>query len=119
MRKLVVTENITIDGVIDASGGWFVPGHETADLADVAAVLRQQSAASDALLLGRTTFEEMRAFWPNQTNDTTGITAHLNQVQKFVTSSTMTDPDWENTTILRARSPMRLLRSKCSRARTS
>jgi dihydrofolate reductase len=101
MRKLVVTENITVDGVIDASGGWFAPGDDTADLADVAAVLQQQSAASDALLLGRTTFEEMRAFWPNQTNDTTGITAHLNQVQKIVASSTMTDPEWENTTILR------------------
>ena len=101
MRKLVVTENMTVDGIIDASGRWFVPGDDTADLADVAAVLQQQSAASDALLLGRTTFEEMRAFWPKQTRDTTGITAHLNQVQKFVVSSTVTDPEWENTTILR------------------
>ncbi len=101
MRKLVVTENVTIDGVIDASGGWFAPGDDTADLAAVTAVLQEQSAASDALLLGRTSFEEMRSFWPQQTNDTTGIAAHLDQVQKFVVSSTMTEPRWENTTILR------------------
>ena len=101
MRKLVVTENVTVDGVIDSSGGWFAPGDDTVDLAAVTAVLQEQSAASDALLLGRTSFEEMRAFWPQQTNDTTGIAAHLDQVQKFVVSSTMAEPGWENTTILR------------------
>jgi dihydrofolate reductase len=101
MRKLVVTENVTVDGVIDSAGGWFAPGDDTADLAAVTAVLQEQSAASDALLLGRTSFEEMRAFWPQQTNDTTGIAAHLDRVQKFVVSSTMTEPRWENTTILR------------------
>jgi dihydrofolate reductase len=35
-----------------------------------------------------------------QTNDTTGFTAHLNQVQKYVVSSTMTEPAWENSTVL-------------------
>lgn len=40
MRKLVVTENISVDGVIDASGGWFAPGDDTADLAAVTAILR-------------------------------------------------------------------------------
>lgn len=101
MRKLVVTENITIDGVIDAAGGWFAPGDDSADLAEVTDVLQQQAAAADALLLGRTSFEEMRGFWPQQTDDTTGNTAYLNQVKKYVVSSTMTDPGWENTTILR------------------
>ncbi len=101
MRTLVVTENITVDGVIDSSGGWFAPGDDTEDLAEVTAVLQQQAAAADALLLGRTSFEEMRGFWPQQTDDTTGNTTYLNQVQKYVVSSTMTDPGWENTTVLR------------------
>lgn len=43
----------------------------------------------------------MRGFWPRQSNDTTGIAAHLDQVQKFLVSATLTDPGWENTTILR------------------
>lgn len=100
MRKLIVTQNITLDGVIDAAGGWFSPGDDTNELAEVASVLREQSAAADALLLGRITFEEMRGFWPHQTDDTTGITEYLNQVQKYVASSTLTDPKWNNTTVL-------------------
>lgn len=100
MRKLVVTQNITLDGVIDAAAGWFGPGDDTGELADVAAVLREQAAAADALLLGRITFEEMRGFWPHQTDDTTGNTEYLNHVQKYVVSSTLSDPSWSNTTVL-------------------
>lgn len=100
MRKLVVTQNMTLDGVIDAAGGWFSPGNDTGELAEVTSTLQQQAAAADALLLGRITFEEMRGFWPHQTDDTTGITDYLNQVQKFVVSSTLISPDWDNTTVL-------------------
>jgi dihydrofolate reductase len=66
----------------------------------VTAVLQEQAAAADALLLGRISFEEMRGFWPQQTDDTTGITEYLNQVQKYVVSSTLTDPGWKNTRVL-------------------
>ena len=70
MRKLAVTENITHDGVIDASERWFVPsGEEDVDQSDLNEALREQAAAADAVLLGRVTFEEMRGFWPLQTND--------------------------------------------------
>ncbi len=100
MRKLVVTQNITLDGVIDAEGGWFSPGDDTGELAEVTSVLQKQAAAADTLLLGRISFEEMRGFWPHQTDDTTGITDYLNQVQKFVVSSTLTDPELSNTTVL-------------------
>jgi dihydrofolate reductase len=82
MRKLVVTENITMDGVIDASEGWFTPsGEEDVDQSDLIEALREQSSAADAVLLGRVTFEEMRGFWPLQTNDKTGVTDYLNNVQ--------------------------------------
>lgn len=102
MRKLVVTQNITLDGVIDAAGGWFSPGDDSGELAEVASVLREQATAADAVLLGRVSFEEMRSFWPHQTDDTTGITEYLNQVRKYVVSSTLTDPEWSNTTIIPA-----------------
>ena len=110
MRKLVVTQNITLDGVIDAAGGWFSPGDETGELAEVTAVLQEQAAAADALLLGRISFEEMRGFWPQQTGDTTGITEYLNHVHKYVVSSTLTDPEWSNTTVLAGR-PVDAVRS--------
>ena len=79
MRDLVVTENITLDGVIDASEGWFSPAEDDdVDQSDVIAALREQSEAADAVLFGRVTFEEMRGYWPKQTDDTTGVTDYLN-----------------------------------------
>jgi len=98
-RELIVTQNTTLDGVIDATEGWFTPAGD--DNEDIEAALRRQMQAQDALLLGRRTFEEMRGYWPLQTDDTTGIADHLNAVQKYVMSSTLKDPEWENTTVLR------------------
>lgn len=43
----------------------------------------------------------MRGFWPLQTDDETGITDYLNDVSKYVVSSTMHDPEWARTTVLR------------------
>ncbi|MGI5167740.1 dihydrofolate reductase family protein [Spirillospora sp. CA-253888] len=99
MRDLIVTQNITLDGVIDAAGGWFTVDGDT-DRADMQAVLRAQSDAADAVLFGRTTFEEMRGYWPHQTGDTTGVADYLNRVHKYVVSRTLRDPAWENSTVL-------------------
>ncbi len=89
MRDLIVTENITVDGVIDATDGWFDAAGGQDDMSDLEAALRQQREAADALLLGRVTFEQMRAYWPLQTDDRTGITGYLNDVSKHVVSSTL------------------------------
>ena len=103
MRDLVVTENITLDGVIDASEGWFsVVDDPEVDQSDLQATLREQAEAADAVLFGRVTFEEMRGYWPQQTDDTTGVTDYLNRVNKYVVSGTVGDPQWEPTTVLPA-----------------
>jgi dihydrofolate reductase len=101
-RTLVVTENMTVDGVVDATEDWFSPaGAEGgADTSDIEATLREHMQAQDALLLGRLTFESFREHWPKQADDGTGVTAHLNAVQKYVISSTLADPQWENTVVL-------------------
>jgi dihydrofolate reductase len=102
MRKLVVTENITLDGVIDAAAGWFSPaGEEDVDQSDVVEAIAEHSAAADAFLVGRVTFEQMRGYWPKRTDDTTGVTAYLDSVAKYVVSGTLTEPGWANTTVLR------------------
>ena len=101
MRKLIVTENITVDGVIDASGGWFDPADGSVDTSDLVETIGEHMRAADAFLVGRVTFTEMRSFWPNQTDDTTGVSDYLNQVDKYVVSRTLTDPEWQNSTILR------------------
>jgi dihydrofolate reductase len=103
MRDLVVTENITLDGVIDASEGWFaVVDDPEVDQSDLQAALGEQSAAADAVLFGRVTFDEMRGYWPQQTDDTSGVTDYLNRVAKYVVSGTLDDPRWEPTTVLPA-----------------
>jgi dihydrofolate reductase len=102
VRDLVVTENITLDGVIDASEGWFAPaGEEAVDQSDLVAALTEQREAADAFLVGRTTFEQMRGYWPHQTDDETGIAEYLDSVAKYVVSSTLDDPGWDPTTVLR------------------
>lgn len=101
MRDLIVTENITVDGVIDAADGWFAPAEGTVDQSDINEELRKQMTAADAFLVGRVTFEEMRGYWPLRTDDTTGVSAYLNSVSKYVVSRTLGDPGWEHSTVLR------------------
>ncbi|WP_373454995.1 dihydrofolate reductase family protein [Rhodococcus sp. 06-462-5] len=97
MRTLVVTQNITVDGVIEATDDWFTSaGHDP----ELDATPAAQRDASDGFLVGRVTFEGMRDFWGPKTDDTTGVTQHLNRVAKYVVSSTMKDPGWTNSTVL-------------------
>jgi dihydrofolate reductase len=97
MRKLVITQNITLDGSIEMLGDWFDPQLQDEDLLEES---HRQDSQADALLVGRQTFEDFRSYWPKQTEDTTGVTDYLNQVAKYVVSTTMTDPQWENSTVL-------------------
>lgn len=99
MRDLVITQNITVDGVVEATHDWFASAGE--DDPEVDAVLAAQRDASDGFLVGRETFVGMRDSWGPKTDDTTGVTAHLNRVAKYVVSSTLVDPDWANSEVLR------------------
>jgi dihydrofolate reductase len=101
VRTLAITQNITLDGSIEMIGDWFDPqGGAGEDTSDVLAESRRQDETADALLVGRRTFEDFRGYWPLQTEDPTGITAYLDRVQKYVVSSTLTEPGWEPTTVL-------------------
>lgn len=97
MRTLAITQNITLDGSIEMLGNWFDPADQDPQLLEAT---RWQSEHVDAMLLGRQTFEDFRGYWPQQTHDQTGITDELNQIHKYVVSSTMTDPQWRNSTVL-------------------
>lgn len=99
MRSLIITQNVTLDGSIEMleGAGWFDPqAHDDELLAE----MTRQGSTADALLIGRKTFEDFRGYWPNQVDDTTGVGDYLNNVGKYVVSSSMTDPNWENSTIL-------------------
>ncbi|MBL7254164.1 dihydrofolate reductase family protein [Paractinoplanes lichenicola] len=94
MRRLVVTENITLDGFISPMGDWFDPMVPDDELT---VVNNQNSADSDALVLGRVTYEEFAGFWPHQQGP---VSDYLDQVAKYVVSSSLDKADWQNTTIL-------------------
>ena len=96
MRKLIVNEMLTLDGVMESPEKWSAPYQND----EIAKVNQAGMRASDATLLGRVTYEIFAAFWPHQTDDKTGIKDYLNNVPKFVVSSTLKKADWVNTTIL-------------------
>lgn len=97
MRKLVAVESITLDGVMAAPEQWSFPFQND----EIMAVNLAGMRSSDALLLGRITYEHFGAYWPKQTNDASGIADYLNKTAKFVVSTTLEQPDWVNTTVIR------------------
>jgi dihydrofolate reductase len=101
MRTLALTQNITVDGSIEILGDWFNPqGQSDVDNADLVEELQGQYEEADGFLAGRLTFEILRGYWPQLSDDPTGISDYLNRVQKYVVSSTLTDPQWRNSTVL-------------------
>ena len=91
--RFAVTQNITLDGRIEMLDDWFDPA---ADEEDLSAAMREHSARESHLLLGRKTFEAFRGYWPAQEHDTTGVTDHLNEVEKLVVTSGDGDLQWQN-----------------------
>jgi len=101
MRTLAITQNITLDGSIEFVDDWFDPqARGLGDMADLQEEVQRQSAASDTFLTGRQTFEDLRSYWRHRDDDTTGTSAYLDGVAKYVVSSTLTDPGWEHSTVL-------------------
>jgi dihydrofolate reductase len=95
--RIVITQNMTLDGRVEMLDDWFDPGGQDGDLA---AELRDQSAREDVLLLGRQTFCDLRGYWPYLRHDPTGVAQHLNRVDKRVVSATLTEPGWENSSVV-------------------
>ena len=98
MRKLVVSEWVTLDGVFDADTmkEWFEPY----DSDGRRNCIRETVLASDAFLVGRVTYEMLAAYWPNQKNNKMGIADRLNSAPKYVVSSTLKKAEWNNSTII-------------------
>jgi dihydrofolate reductase len=103
MGRIVVTEFISLDGVIEAPGGDddLVRGQwsfefERGDEGNEFKV--GESMNADALLLGRKTYEGFAAAWPGRDGE---FADHFNTMPKYVVSSTIKDPDWGGTTVLK------------------
>jgi dihydrofolate reductase len=97
-HHLVVTQNMTLDGRIEMLDAWFDPSPEGKDVADLHEEMTRQGDAAAAMLLGRQTFEDLRSYWPQRTDEPAG--ASLARLQKYVVSRTLGDPGWQNSTVL-------------------
>ena len=97
MRKLVALELVSVDGVMESPEEWaFAYSNEEMEEANASGM-----AASDALLLGRVTYEVLAAFWPNQPGGTPMVD-YINSVPKFVVSATLEEPlAWNNSTLIK------------------
>jgi dihydrofolate reductase len=98
MRKLVVSEWMTLDGVFDADTmkEWFEPY----DSEDRQNYIKENVLTSDAFLVGRVTYEMLASYWPNQKNNEMGVADRLNSAPKYVVSSTLKNAEWNNSTII-------------------
>jgi dihydrofolate reductase len=97
MRKLVAVELVSLDGVMESPEEWaFAYSNE-----EMEAVNAEGMAASDAMLLGRKTYEGMAAFWPNQPAGTP-VVDYINSVPKYVVSEVLEEPlGWNNSTLIK------------------
>jgi dihydrofolate reductase len=103
-RRIVVTEFVTLDGVMEDPGGAegtpFGGWAFKFDRGDAGNAFKQEEQmAADALLLGRKTYAGFAAAWPSRTDDY-GYAEKMNSMPKYVVSSTLTDPAWTNTSVI-------------------
>jgi dihydrofolate reductase len=100
--RIVVTEFVSLDGVMEAPGGepnFKYPGwtfeYERGD--DGNQFKLDETRQADGLLLGRRTYESFAGAWPEREGE---FADKFNSMPKFVVSSTLADPEWNNTTVL-------------------
>jgi dihydrofolate reductase len=106
MGRIVVTEFISLDGVIEAPGGGEGYKHDgwtfEFDRGDEGNKFKlDELAEAEAQLLGRRTYEGFAAAWPERTDDV-GFAEKMNSMPKYVVSTKLETADWNNSTILRS-----------------
>ena len=98
MRKVVASELVSLDGIMGSPQEWaFSYSDDEMEQANASGM-----AASDALLLGRATYQEFASYWPYQNSADQPYTDYLNSTPKFVVSTTLEEPlEWQNSTLIK------------------
>ena len=97
MRKIVSGLFISLDGVIEAPNDWTGPWFNP----ELGQAVGSSIAAQDTMLLGRVSYDEFAAFWPQQTGD---MADSMNGTAKYVVSGTLKSAEWQNSTLIPAAS---------------
>jgi dihydrofolate reductase len=104
MGKIVISENVALDGVVQDPagaegfdrGGW-VGRVGDRGREEAAKVLLEEALSAEAQLFGRRTYEFLAARWPSRSGE---LADRLNEMPKYVVSSTLNAPEWNNSTVL-------------------
>jgi dihydrofolate reductase len=95
VRKIINSTYISLDGVIEAPHLW--PETEASDPA-AEDIQTELLLSCDAVVMGRHTYDGFAPVWPTRSGD--AYSDHVNAMRKYVVSSTLTDPEWNNTTVI-------------------
>jgi dihydrofolate reductase len=97
MRKIVAGLFISLDGVVESPDQWMGPWFSP----ELGQAVGSLMGAQDAMLLGRVTYDEFAAHWPQQTGE---MADTMNGTPKYVVSGTLKSAEWQNTTLIPAAS---------------
>jgi dihydrofolate reductase len=103
MGRIAISDNVTLDGVVEDPagdegfrvGGWV---GLIKDRPEIGKLALEEALGTEALLLGRRSYEWFAGRWPSRTGE---LADRLNSLPKYVVSSTLEDPDWNNSTVLK------------------
>jgi dihydrofolate reductase len=96
MRDILAVEFVSVDGVVESPEKWTTPYFDD----EIGQTMQAGMDASDAMLLGRRTYEEFAAYWPDKTNEDDPYADYINAAQKFVVSTTLKSVEWRNSTLI-------------------
>jgi dihydrofolate reductase len=103
MRQLIVTEFISLDGVVDSPGGGPHPHagwtfKQVPFVEEAYEIKGREQLEASAMLIGRVSYEEFAPVWPSMTDEF----PQYNAMPKYVVSTTLENPEWHNTSVLRS-----------------
>jgi dihydrofolate reductase len=96
MRKIINSTYISLDGVIERPHEW--PSIRQGRGSEGDQIQEDLLLSCDALIMGRRTYEVLAPVWPTRSGDPSSD--HINAMRKYVVSSTLTDPEWNNTAVI-------------------
>jgi dihydrofolate reductase len=92
--RIISSFFISLDGVVEKPETWHMPYFDD----EMGAIIGAQMETNAAFLMGRTLYDEWSAYWTQSSDD---IAAYFNDIPKLVVSSSLQDPTWNNTTVVR------------------
>jgi dihydrofolate reductase len=97
LRKVIASEFISLDGVVESPDRWQLPYFSD----EMGEAVGAAMATSDAMLLGRVTYQEFESFFPGVSSEDQPFADYMNNTPKFVVSTTLEEAEWNNSTLIK------------------